>query len=137
MVGVTPGQPASVVEQAARCAQAFGSELICAHVRGPASASEPTDDELVTHLAQTLVEDGVTWSTRVLTGDIAVALGQFANSVDAAMIVVGTHERIFSTSVQEFFHRSIAVQLAHRQQRPVLVVPARVPSMPSSSHLAS
>lgn len=122
VVGVTPGQPAHIVEHAARCARAFGVELICAHV---GTGLETADDDLVADLAQTLAGSGVPWSTRQLTGDIAVALGQLATTVDAEMIVVGTHERSFSVSVQEFFHRSVAVQLAHRQQRPVVVVPTR------------
>ncbi|MEK8225305.1 hypothetical protein NKG05_02985 [Oerskovia sp. M15] len=38
---------------------------------------------------------GVRWSTRLLVGDTAQALGHLAETVDAAMIVVGTHERGF------------------------------------------
>ena len=122
VVGVTPGQPMHIVEHAARCARAFGVELICAHVVVD-PASEGAADELVADLAHAVAASGVTWSVRSLTGDIAMALGQLATTVDAEMIVVGTHERSFSVSVQDFFHRSVAVQLAHRQQRPVVVVP--------------
>ena len=151
VVGVSPGQPVHIVEHAARFARAFGAELICAHVNpGRFMTDEDTDgrvttrsidpdfselededSELVADLAETLAGTGVTWTTRFLAGDVAVALGHLANTVDAAMIVVGTHERSFSGSVQEFFNHSVAVHLAHRQQRPVVVVPARPPGAES------
>lgn len=145
IVGVSPGQPRHIVEQAAVFARAFGAELICAHVNPGRFARDETadgrvtthsidpdyseleaeDTELVADLTETLVGSDVTWTTRFLAGDVPVALGHLANTVDAAMIVVGTHERSFSGSVQEFFNRSIAVHLAHRQQRPVVVIPSR------------
>ena len=151
VVGVSPGQGGHIVEHAARFALAFGAELICAHVNpgrfaGEEDAdgrvttrsidpdfSEPEEEDadLVAELAQTLDGTGLTWSTRFLGGDVAVALGHLANTVDAAMIVVGTHERSFAGSVQEFFNRSVAVHLAHRQLRPVVVIPARPPGVES------
>lgn len=151
VVGVSPGQGGHIVEHAARFARAFGAELICAHVNPGRFASEEATDgrlttqsidpdfseleeedaDLVAELTQTLDGSGLTWSTRLLAGDVAVALGHLANTVGAAMIVVGTHERSFSGSVQEFFNRSVAVHLAHRQSRPVVVIPARPAGMES------
>ena len=151
VVGVSPGQPRHIVEHAARFARAFSAELICAYVNPGRFATDETaegrvathsidpdfseleaeDTELVADLTQTLTGSGVTWTTRFLAGDVAVALGHLANTVDAAMIVVGTHERSFSASVQEFFNHSVAVHLAHRQQRPVVVIPARPPGVES------
>ena len=124
IVGVFPGQPAHIVEQAARFAAAFRAELLCAHVRTGHDA-ELVDAELEAQLAQVLAGSTVAWSIRLLAGDITAALGHLATTVDAAMIVVGSHERSFGGGVQEFFNRSVAVHLAHRQDRPVVVVPAR------------
>ncbi|SDC14879.1 Universal stress protein family protein [Sanguibacter gelidistatuariae] len=153
VVGVSPGQPPHIVQHAARFAAAFRAELICAYVNpgrfttsesddGSVTSrsidpdfSEPGEDEfdagLEAELADILAGTHVTWSTRLLAGDITVALGHLATTVDAAMIVVGTHERSFSGGVQEFFNRSVAVHLAHRQQRPVVVIPARPPGVTS------
>lgn len=153
VVGVSPGQPAHIVQHAARFAAAFHAELICAHVNpGRFTAAETGDGHVTSHsidpdfsepgeeafdagleaeLADALDNTHVTWSTRLLAGDITVALGHLATTVDAAMIVVGTHERSFSGGVQEFFNRSVAVHLAHRQQRPVVVIPARPPGVTS------
>ena len=149
VVGVAPGQPARVVIQAARFAAEFDTSLICAHVNpGRFVVSEATDGSVVSspidpdfadsreeefdrELAETLTtvltDTHVDWSTRVLVGDIPTALGRLADTVNASMIVVGTHERSFSGGIQEFFNRSVAVQLAHNQLRPVVVVPARAP----------
>lgn len=151
IVGVSPGQPSHIVQHAARFAHAFGAELVCAHVNpGRFATAEGTDGrvvsqsidpdyseieaedaELTADLARALDGSDVTWTTRELAGDVTVALGHLANTLDAAMIVVGTHERSFSGGVQEFFNRSVAVHLAHRQQRPVVVIPARPPGTES------
>ena len=149
VVGVAPGQPARVVVQAARFAAEFDTTLICAHVNpgrfvvseaadGSVSSlpidpdfadsrEEEFDRELAETLDSILVDTHVEWSSRVLVGDIPVALGHLADTVNAAMIVVGTHEKSVGGGIQEFFNRSIGVQLAHRQLRPVVVVPARAP----------
>ena len=47
------------------------------------------------------------------------------------MIVVGAHQSSVSGSIQEFFNRSIGVQLAHHQDRPVVVIPVRTPGIES------
>lgn len=149
VVGVAPGQPPHVVLQAARFATQFDTELVCAHVNpGRFATSESPDGSMLTApidpdfadereiafdtrlenaLAEILADSGVTWRTLVLAGDIATALGRLADTVDAAMIVVGTHERSLGGGIQEFFNRSIAVNLAHKQLRPVVVIPARAP----------
>lgn len=152
VVGVSPGQPPHIVAEAARFARAFDVELVCAYVdpgRYPTAEdadgqveSAPIDPDLPddpfgprgggevdldAELAEVLDALPVTWSTRRLAGDVTVALGHLADTLDASMIVVGTHERSFTGGLQEFFNRSVAVHLAHRQQRPVVVVPARAP----------
>jgi nucleotide-binding universal stress UspA family protein len=147
VVGVSPGQPDLVLREAARFAHRFGGELVCAHVTpGRFVVSERPDgsvvsapidpdydDEreqdldpaLVEHLAGVLGPTGVRWSARLLVGDTADALSRLADTLDAAMIVVGAHRHGLARGVQELFNRSVAVRLAHRQARPVVVVPAR------------
>lgn len=153
IVGVAPGQPRHVVEQAAHFAARFGTELVCVFVdqsRLPLKekadgsvvsapidpdsydAAETTlDTGLAAELEQLLQGSGVSWRTLVLAGEVSAALGRLADRLDASMIVVGTHERSVGGSVQEFFNRSVATHLSHRQIRPVVVIPAHAPGIGS------
>lgn len=150
VVGVVHGQPDHVLECAALFAVNFGAELICAHVNAarfavaedadgnvttrsidPDYADEREhgfDAELAAHLSAVLAASGVEWSTRALAGETAAALGRLADTVDAAMIIVGSHHHSLAGGVREFAHRSVAVHLAHSQTRPVVLVPSRAPS---------
>lgn len=65
----------------------------------------------------------VSWSTRALVGDPAHALARLADALDADAIVVGTRDTGIRAGIQEFFSGSVAVHLAHRQHRPVIVIP--------------
>ncbi|WEO77137.1 universal stress protein [Cryobacterium sp. SO2] len=153
VVGVYPGQADGVVLQAAVFAARFHAELVCAwvdpgrhpradHADAPAVgpvADPPTDSPtigtpatprvaqfspyLAAHLERILGGHDIAWSTHQLTGDPARALGQLAESLRAAMIVVGTRDGTVRGSLQEFFAGSIAMNLAHRQNRPVVVIP--------------
>lgn len=145
VVGVVPRQPNDVVVAAATIATKFNAELVCAHVdQGRYLASEAADGtvsslsfnpdvpELVREVFdQSLTEQvdkalsgtDVAWSVRELAGDPAGELARLANEVDAVLIVVGTRHPGFGGSVREFFSGSVAVHLAHRQHRPVVVVP--------------
>lgn len=146
VVGVYPGQPAHVVRTAALFAHRFGAELVCAYVnparfpvaedaQGTVStgsidpdfedqADEPFDPALAARLASLMTDGGLAWRPVLLAGDAATALGHLADTLDAAMVVVGTHQRSPGTSLHDFFARSVATQLAHKQNRPVVVVPA-------------
>jgi len=66
---------------------------------------------------------GVEWTGRELAGDPGRALGRLAEAVNARYIVVGTREASVRETLREFFQGSVASHLAHRQHRPVLVVP--------------
>ncbi|TFD07117.1 universal stress protein [Cryobacterium sp. TMT1-66-1] len=145
IVGVTPGQPDAVVLEAAAFADRFHAELVCATVEpgryvvdefaDGSILSLPVDPDLLdlddegfpvalrAHLTTLLDGRSLTWSTRAVAGDPARALAHLADTLDAAMIVVGTRERGVRASVQEFFGGSVAVHLAHRQHRPVVVIP--------------
>jgi nucleotide-binding universal stress UspA family protein len=153
VVGVFPGQPDRVVREAAVFAARFQAELVCAQVEQnrylvlelpdgtisslpfdpdlPELQEATFDPELEAHLVEVL---GTTpnWSTRALAGEPAEALGRLADTLDAAMIVVGTRRRGMRSGVGEFFAGSVAVHLAHRQRRPVVVIPLN-PVAPDSA----
>jgi len=153
IVGVAPGQPPHVVEQAAYFASQFGAELVCVFVNqarlpvaegadgsvtslsidpdSSESAEELFDAKLAAGLERVLRDTGVQWRTLVLAGEVSAALARLAERLDAAMIVVGTHDRSVGGSIQEFFNRSVATHLAHRQVRPVVVIPAHTPGLES------
>lgn len=146
IVGVSPGQPPHVVLHAARFAARFDTDLLCAHVNPGrfATAESPDgsmltapidpdfaderelafDARLATALGEILADSDVHWRTVIIAGDVATALGHLGDTLDASMIVVGAHGRSFSGTVQEFFNRSVGVNLAHNQLRPVVVIPA-------------
>lgn len=145
VVGVFPGQSDAVVEQAKALAVRLDAELVCAWVdTGRYVVEEHSDGSirsmtidpdvgdaadpgipttLMAQLSQLLGASHVEWSTRELAGDPAHALGHLADVIGASMIVVGTHRSGLKGSLQEFFNGSTAVHLAHRQHRPVVVVP--------------
>lgn len=66
-------------------------------------------------------------------GNPAAEIARLAERLDARMIVVGTREPGLAHHVVEFFTGSVAVQLAHRQSRPLLVVPMSPGSFETSS----
>jgi len=148
LVGVVQRRAASVVAGAAAFAEAFGAELVCAHVDvghyliealpdgslvslpvDPGLLEEGGDEEarfpsaLRQDIEQEMSDRGIPWSTRMLTGEPARALSALAGKLDAAMIVVGTREPGLRGSLQEFLTGSVAVHLAHHQHRPVVVIP--------------
>ncbi|MCU1476076.1 MAG: hypothetical protein JWQ64_769 [Subtercola sp.] len=145
VVGVFPGQPDPVLAQAAQFAARFDAVLVCAFIdqtryvvsrnadgtviSAPMDPDIPDDlkldfpPELADHLASILDPLGVRWSTLRSAGDPADSLGSLAEALDAVAIVVGTHRSTARSSIAEFFNGSVAVHLAHRQHRPVIVVP--------------
>lgn len=147
VVGVVGDQPTEVLTTAATYARLFGAELICAHVDDSrytvdvrpdgsilsmpidpdttAEASAEFAPELHTRIASTLDGSAVEWSTRALAGAPAHELARLAEAVEAQMIIVGVRRTGIKGSLHEFFNGSVAIQLAHHQHRPVVVVPLR------------
>ncbi len=142
IVGVTPSTPAVVLDTAVRYADAFGADLIGAYVdqsryvttaRDGSQVSMLIDPDLtdedgqipdaVTQMLSFRWEGRARWSPRLLAGDAATALSRLAEEVDAVMLVVGTRAATMQATLAEFFNGSVAVRLAHRQHRPLLVVP--------------
>jgi nucleotide-binding universal stress UspA family protein len=144
VAGVYPGQSPAVAQEAAMLAAALHGELVCAYVnpgRYPVAESPdggidsaPVDPDfeddadasfpsgLATALAGQLDALGTAWRPVLLAGDVADALAHCADTLDAALIVVGTHGDS-RTTLREVFAHSVATRLARRQLRPVLVVP--------------
>lgn len=145
LVAVVAGQPVAVLEQAIRLADDLDLPLVCAtvdpnrylvsnYVDGtvvalpydpdlPEAEAEEFDAELAERIRAVLAGRGVPYSLRQLAGDPAWALTRLAEEMDARYIVVGTREAGLRGSLREFFNGSVAVHLAHRQHRPVIVVP--------------
>jgi nucleotide-binding universal stress UspA family protein len=145
VVGVTRRHPESVVAEAAIFAEHFHAELVCAWVDSaryvvgenndgtvqtmpidpdlPELGEQQFPPALKQQISDVIAGRGIAWSTRALAGDPSRALGHLAKAIDAAMIVVGTREATFRGSVAGFFNGSVAAHLAHRQRRPVVVVP--------------
>lgn len=143
IVGMQPGQDRRVLDEAARYARLLGVPLVVAHVdvtrfvtyEDPDGYvhSAPIDinfdagaaefEAVQASAAAVLDKTDLTWTARQLVGDPALAIKQLAIKLDAQLIVVGTRKRGIGESIREFFTGSVAARLAHRQRRPILVVP--------------
>jgi nucleotide-binding universal stress UspA family protein len=146
VAGVTPQQPPVVVEWAARFARQFGAVLVCAHVEADhyvvkehpdgSVESRPIDpdladwesavfdSELAARIRDQARDAGVEVEFRALAGGIGHALARLSEILNADMIVVGSRRGGgIRTSMHEFFGGSVAVHLAHRQPRPLVVIP--------------
>jgi len=145
VVAVERGQSDAVLVQASALAADLGCELVCAHVDPgrypveehldgtvvslpfdpdlPDMGEDEFDQKLADHIAGVLGQRKVPYTLRVLAGDPARALGHLAEAMNARLIVVGTHHPGLRRGVRDFFNGSVAVHLAHRQHRPIVVVP--------------
>lgn len=145
LVAVVPGQPVTVLEHGARLADDLDLPLVCAtvdpnrylvssYVDGtvvalpydpdlPEAEEERFDPDLEDHIRGVLAGRGIPYTLRQLAGDPAWALSRLADELDVRYIVVGTREAGLRGSLREFFNGSVALHLAHRQHRPVMVVP--------------
>jgi nucleotide-binding universal stress UspA family protein len=147
IAGVIPDQSPRVLKEAARYAKLLQVPLVVVHVdvtrfvtyEDPDGYvhSAPIDINIAAGegelakvqraAASVLGDAGPHWTVRQLVGDPAMAIKHFADQIDARLIVVGTRKRGFGESVREFFTGAVGVRLAHRQHRPILVVPLGEP----------
>jgi nucleotide-binding universal stress UspA family protein len=147
VAAVVPGQSPRVLKEAARYAKLLSAHLVVVTVdvtrfvtyEDPDGYvhSAPIDlhvapgaDELravEAESAAVLDGRGVEWSVHQLVGDPALAIKHLADRIDARLLVVGTRKRGIGESIREFFTGSVAARLAHRQPRPILVVPLGEP----------
>ena len=145
VIGVTPKQPVAVLRHAARFAHQFEAVLVCANVEAgsyvvaehpdgsvesrPIDPDQPDwntavfDGGLAHRIRSIADQEGVRVEFRELAGDIAHALGHLAAVLDAEMIIVGSRRGGLRSSMHDFLGGSVAAHLAHRQPRPVVVVP--------------
>jgi nucleotide-binding universal stress UspA family protein len=145
VVGVTPQQPVAVLREAVRLARQFKAVLVCANVEAGSYVvaehpdgsveSRPIDPDqpdwntavfnggLAHRIHEVADQEGVRVEFRELAGDIAHALGRLAEVLDAEMIIVGSRRGGLRSTMHDFFGGSVAAHLAHRQTRPVVVVP--------------
>jgi nucleotide-binding universal stress UspA family protein len=145
LVGVTYGQPDVVLRQAARFARTFDAALVCAHVDpgryvveelpDGTVASLPLDPDLpelkdtdfdqglVAQVRAAVADDSIELSFRELAGDVAYALTRLADILDVEMIIVGSRRGGVRAGLKQFLTGSVAAHLAHRQPRPVVIVP--------------
>ena len=148
IVGVHRGQSRAVLVEAARLASELGRPLLCAYVSEDSYLTEwdkPGDVAqeslhpsevgagegeavlaLTTAIEAALSDAGSApsgWSVRLLAGDAAKALGRLAAETQARLIVVGTHRRGFSNTLENWLAGSVGARLTHDQRTPVVVVP--------------
>ena len=147
VVGIVPGEPARVVKEAARYAKVLSAPLVVVHVDVTRFVTYEDPDGFVhsspidinigggeadlqtvkREAAAALEGVDLAWTARQLVGDPAIAIKHLADDIDARLIVVGTRRRGIGESIREFFTGSVAARLAHRQHRPILVVPLGEP----------
>lgn len=147
IVGLQPSQDRRVLLEAARYAGLHRAPLVVVHVDVTRFVTYEDPDgyvhsapidmnvevgaaefEAVQAAASAVLDGGdVTWTARQLVGDPALAIKHLADKLDAQLIVVGTRKRGIGESIREFFTGSVAARLAHRQHRPILVVPLGEP----------
>lgn len=147
IVGVVPDQSTRVLAEGARYAKLLGVPLVVVHVdvtrfvtyedpdgyvhSAPIdlniAAGEGELEKVKAAASAFLASHDVSWSVQQLVGDPAMAIKHLAEQIDAKLIVIGTRKRGLGESIREFFTGSVAARLAHRQHRPLLVVPLGEP----------
>ncbi|MFF1633057.1 universal stress protein [Leifsonia sp. NPDC058248] len=148
LVGVYPGQSATVVIEAAALAGELRRPLLCAYVGIDSYLTEwesgdrriheslhpadldAADDRVSLELASAITTalDGAAqlehgWSLRILAGDPSQALARAAEEVDARIVVVGTHGAGPAHAIEAWLSGAVAVHLSRTLTRPVVVVP--------------
>lgn len=147
IAGVIPDQSPRVLKEAARYAKLLDAPLVVVHVdvtrfvtyedpdgyvhSAPIDINIAAGEEELAKVqeeaASVLGTSALKWEVRQLVGDPAMAIKHFADQIDARLLVVGTRKRGLGESIREFFTGSVGVRLAHRQHRPILVVPLGEP----------
>lgn len=133
VVGVEKGMSPAVLAAAASLARGLDARLVCVHAdygrlitdklsEGDLLASaDPVSEELAWEIASAVT--GVEFESYTVPGEPAKVLAAVAEQLDAQMIVIGTRRPGIRSKMAQLLDGSIAVALAHKQHRPVLVVP--------------
>ncbi|MDH2444481.1 universal stress protein [Amnibacterium sp. CER49] len=144
VAGVLPDQPLWVLQVAGDFARQFGARLVIVTVDANRFAMQALADgtmiaapldpdtfsdepdfppEWLDQVGDLLDPISVPWEVRQLVGEPAGELMRVADEVDATLIVVGARHAGFRGALHNFFAGSVALRLAHRQYRPIVVVP--------------
>jgi nucleotide-binding universal stress UspA family protein len=81
------------------------------------------DQGLVAQVRAAVADDSIDLSFRELAGDVAYALTRLADILDVELIIVGSRRGGVRAGLKQFLTGSVAAHLAHRQHRPVVVIP--------------
>jgi nucleotide-binding universal stress UspA family protein len=81
------------------------------------------DQGLVAQVRAAVADESIELSFRELAGDVAYALTRLADILDVEMIIVGSRRGGVRAGLKQFLTGSVAAHLAHRQPRPVVVIP--------------
>ena len=155
LVGVFPGQHPEVLETAARLASVLRQDLVCAYALTGLDMTEwnvktsidfdalhrdereelgaEAIEDLQRRIGETLAAYPMPWTLRILVGEAAGALGDFAVELGSSYLVVGSprgKRRAFSRSR---FSASTLARVLSRRQLPVLVVPPLVVPEPTAT----
>lgn len=144
VAGVLPEQPLWVLQVAGEYARSFGASLVCVSVDQAFSALQGLADssfvsapvalgdseegpalpeDWLRQVTDLLRPTGVQWQLRQLVGEPSAELARVADEVNALMIIVGARPPKLRGTLRHFVSGSVALRLAHRQYRPVVVVP--------------
>jgi nucleotide-binding universal stress UspA family protein len=77
----------------------------------------------VAQVRTAVADDSIELSFRELAGDVAYALTRLADILDVEMIIVGSRRGGVRAGLKQFLTGSVAAHLAHRQSRPVVIIP--------------
>lgn len=132
-MGVESGMSPAVLAAAGALARGLDARLVCIHAdSGRLIADKLSEGDLLTSASPvseelaweiTSVITGVELESYTVAGDPAKVLAAVAEQLDARMIVVGTRRPGIRSKMAQLMDGSIAVALAHKQHRPVLVIP--------------
>ena len=120
VVGVDGSEGSSrATAVAERLAVDLNAEVVVAH-GGRSSAGDPPTREQLARWCQPFTDAGVRMRIVVEDDDAARRLQRLASMYDAYLIVVGSTGR---SELREFILGSVAVELAHHGNRPLVIVP--------------
>jgi nucleotide-binding universal stress UspA family protein len=145
VVGIGHHPAESVIDQALVFAANFHARLLCVSVDvtryivsrddggkvraspydadSSGSVDEVMPSEIVEGIRQRANAAHVECDFLATAGDPTAEISKAAEESSALMIVIGTRKTGLGGTVYQFFAGSVAANLAHRQHRPVVVIP--------------
>lgn len=156
VLGIEPGLPERVLDEALSFAADLGCGVMCVfvdesripiaatgpdgmHVAAPVSPDVPFHDEplgesiplsLQERIGSAAALRGVPIGYRALAGDPATALARAATELDARAIVIGTRKPGLRSAIRLLIAGPVSARLTRHQQIPVIVVPVHEEELP-------